>query len=155
MIELTQGKFAVVDEADYEMVMAEGPWYARQNKRNWYASRNIHGGNRTSTMHQLITGYALTDHINQNGLDNRRINLRSSTVALNCRNQRVQVNSTSGYTGVSFDKSRGLWQSYVTRNRKMIALGRYATPEEAYLAREVYIERTNWLSEEVEPGSGL
>ena len=84
-------------------------------------------------MHRLIMGGAFVDHIDGNGLNNRRSNLRPVTVQQNAWNQRGHGGS-SAYKGVSFDRETGLWRAYYTKDRKRIFLGRYPTEEEAALS---------------------
>ena len=139
VIPLTQGKFVIVDPEDYETVMATGPWYAARNGRNWYAGKNVTIGRddqgrrmrHSLKMHTLITGFSLVDHINRNGLDNRRLNLREATRSLNNRNRSLQSNNTSGWTGVQ--KSHNRWRAVINFQGKR-HLGCYDTPEEAYAA---------------------
>jgi len=76
-------------------------------------------------MHRQIIhvpeGYVI-DHINGNGLDNRKANLRPATVAQNAWNSKKR-NPRSGYKGVCFDKDKGLWRAAIVCNRKRIHLG--------------------------------
>ena len=79
-IELTQGKLAIVDDEDFESVN-QFKWYAIRGKTTYYAQRSIQRkGKRSSIyMHRLIldTPFDMdSHHINGNGLDNRRCNLR-------------------------------------------------------------------------------
>lgn len=60
-------------------------------------------------MHTLITGYRQTDHVNGNGLDNRRANLREATTAENGRNV-PKLRGVSRFKGVSWHKARSRWQ---------------------------------------------
>lgn len=145
VVPLTQGKFAIVDPEDYEAVMTMGSWFTHREKHNWYAWVNKKG--TVTKMHKFLTGYELVDHANRNGLDNRRVNLRDSTPALNCRNTRLHVNNKSGYPGVSFNKAREKWYASITRKGRTIGLGYHLSPEEANAARVAYIERTNWYAE--------
>lgn len=129
-IPLTQGEVAIVDADDFEWLMSMGSWNLRRNKSGgMYAKRNV-WVSRTSCitllMHRVITGADLTDHINGNGLDNRRANLRTATVAQNLANARCR--NPSGFKGVSPHARK--WKAMCNRQY----LGLYATAEEAALA---------------------
>lgn len=83
------------------------------------------------------------DHINGCGLDNRIDNLRLITQIGNNRNKRRSSRgSSSGYTGVTFDKSKGKWKAHIQVLGKHINLGLFSLKEDAYKARlsanEVY-----------------
>ena len=90
-------------------------------------------------MHRLIAGTPRgmeTDHINGNGLDNRRSNLRIATPSQNSANtgKPKRPNGerhTSQFKGVSWDKSRGKWQAKITVARKCRNLGRYEVEADA------------------------
>jgi hypothetical protein len=73
------------------------------------------------------------DHVNGDGLDNRRENLRVATHAQNASNRGVRVNNTSGFKGVHANHSgRGKqWFAYITTNYKRQHLGMFGTAEEA------------------------
>ena len=96
-----------------------------------YAARR--NGNKTMQMHRYIIqapSEMEVDHINGNKLDNRRCNLRLVTRTQNNANRGIASNNTSGYKGVSWNKSLNLWMVYVKLNRKRIV--KYAkTKEEA------------------------
>ena len=76
------------------------------------------------------------DHINHNGLDNRKCNLRICNTQQNAMNKITPKNNTSGHIGVSFDKTRNKWMAYIKLNGRMKNLGRYNSYEEAVAARE-------------------
>lgn len=86
--------------------------------------------------HQIIgkpeKGYEV-DHKNRDRLDNRLCNLRIITHHQNCMNMSKPSNNTSGYKGVSWNKNRNKWVSYINFNNKRITLGYYDTPEQAAL----------------------
>jgi len=127
VIELTQYKFALVDDADYD-ALAAVKWCANTQPHTTYAVRGSEG--RTVQMHRLITAApkgVQVDHINGDGLDNRRDNLRLCTHAENQRNQRVQAHS-SKYKGVSWDTRDGKWRSQITIDGRKKNLG-YFTDE--------------------------
>lgn len=120
-----------MDDEDFDLVN-QYAWYgcARQNIQ--YARTNILKNGRRSTidMHRLILpGVKMVDHINRNGLDNQRKNLRSATRSQNRANSITPVNNTSGYKGVVAMPS-GRWKAQITGD----SLGTYATKEEAALA---------------------
>lgn len=74
------------------------------------------------------------DHINGIRNDNRIENLRECSNAQNSQNSAIPSSNTSGYMGVSFDKTRSAWMAYIKLNRKFINLGRYETPKLAHAA---------------------
>jgi hypothetical protein len=74
------------------------------------------------------------DHINGDRVDNRFCNLQEATPTENRRNSRKRVNNTSGYKGVSWDSTKGLWKARITVGRKEKFLGRFSSPERAYIA---------------------
>ena len=129
-ISLSQGRVAIIDDDDYER-LSRWKWHARKNGRNWYAQRSerrIKGKQRTIMMHREILGLTFSDglqidHINRNGLDNRRLNMRFSTRGENMRNGRKHINNTSGYIGVCWSKSTDRWQAYIRVDGKGIYLG--------------------------------
>jgi hypothetical protein len=76
------------------------------------------------------------DHIDGNGLNNRISNLRLVSHKANLRNQRMRSSNTSGFTGVSFVKGRGLWEAHIGGcNGKKKTLGQFANKADAIAAR--------------------
>jgi len=69
------------------------------------------------------------DHVDGNGLNNQKANLRVASHAENCANRRINRNNTSGFKGVSKNKER--WQAYIRVAYRQIHLGYFDTPEEA------------------------
>jgi hypothetical protein len=84
-------------------------------------------------MHQVILGRsdAEPDHINRNGLDNQRGNLRPSTSAQNKYNARKRKVSISPYKGVTLDRERGKWRARIVIDGRQISLGYFDTQEQA------------------------
>lgn len=76
------------------------------------------------------------DHKDRNRRNNKMTNLRCATDSQNGANAIRPVNNTSGFKGVSFDKSTGKWMVYIMKNRIQRALGRYDTAELAAAAYE-------------------
>lgn len=135
-IELTQGKVAMVDDADYEW-LNQFKWCASWSGNLVYAMRQMKqpdGRFRHTKMHRLILGVAAgvqVDHIDCNGLNNVRANLRAATNQDNQHNKTMYSNNTSGFKGVSWHKHRQLWYAQIRLNGKTISLGYFSTREEA------------------------
>lgn len=136
-IPLTQGKFALVDDADYEW-LSQWKWCAWKNQAgNFYAIRNAprtDGKRRTIRMHQVIMGTlgkVLTDHRDGEGLNNQRHNLRTCTPCQNVRNQRKHRDGGSKYKGVHWDSARAQWAAKIYVDGRTVALGRYKSEEVA------------------------
>jgi hypothetical protein len=131
-IELTQGLFALVDDETFDR-LNEVNWYAHRERKNIYALRKFQG--EILKMHRVIMnapeGFDV-DHINGNGLDNRRCNLRIVTRKQNRRNTNKKANGcTSKYRGVCWDASRGNWMAYINNDSGRKYLGRFADEVEA------------------------
>ena len=103
------GRAALVDDDDYGLVVAY-VWYlyedARRNAGPYaFASvRRPDGRHSMIYMHKLITGWPRTDHINHNGLDNQRHNLRPATGSQNQANRKLTEGGTSQFKGVYWDR---------------------------------------------------
>lgn len=106
------------------------------DKKNAYIHRVV----MARVLNRTLLRSERVDHINGNGLDNRRENLRVCTHAQNMRNQNRVVNATSKYKGVSF--YRGWWHSRLTYNYKSVYIGKYDNEYDAMLA---YNEKANEL----------
>lgn len=133
-IPLTQGKVAIVDDEDFEL-LNQYKWVAHWNGRNWYARGS--NGKPQLYMHRFILKARRgrwVDHINSNGLDNRRSNIRTCSPVQNNQNQRIKVGGTSKYKGVSYDKINKKWRASINVKKRFINLGRFKTEIEAATA---------------------
>ena len=136
-IPLTQGKFALVDDEDYDYLM-QWKWTLLGGK---YAHRKIRIGKRiynkstTIIMHRLIAktpdGYH-TDHINGDTFDNRKENLRICKARENLRNQKTRSSiKSSKFKGVYYSKVSKKWVAQITNDFGMQYLGLHETQESA------------------------
>lgn len=133
-IKLTQGKFALVDDEDYEF-LSQWKWRTSKRPRNFYAIRDqwdpVQKKQIRIHMHRLLLnppdGFE-TDHRDGNGLNNQRYNLRVSTHQQNCQNQSIVRNKKSKFKGVTFTKN-----AYEARifSSKVVYLGRFQDEVEA------------------------
>lgn len=127
ILQLTQGKFAIIDNCDYEK-LNQYKWFAVNLAANyWYAVRKIGKWphQKTVFMHRFIlsvpNGFE-TDHKNHNGLDNRRKNLRICTIAQNSYNRKRYQKGSSKFKNVSLHKRTKKWQSRIYYKGKRIQL---------------------------------
>lgn len=123
-------RVAIVDDADVATI-AEHRWFTYRIGRTHYAMAT-HQGERIY-MHRLIMGnpYGEVDHRNNDGLNNRRSNLRVAPHALNLANQRPQVGRSSRYKGVSWNRKQNVWEAYIKVNRRKRRLGWFTSEIEA------------------------
>lgn len=134
---LSNGKgVAIVDDSDYDLVK-DYSWHIHVSSNREYARAWIDG--RREYMHRLICPAVLVDHINNNGLDNRRSNLRPASKSLNSLNSKTRSDNTSGYKGVSF--SHGKYVAEISKDGKRHYLGRFSTPEDAHAAYLTALDR--------------
>lgn len=139
-IKISQGNYAFVDDCDYEIV-SKFKWRSLVCKTNIYASGRITRGvgAKSVLMHRFILGLSSkdkieVDHINGNGLDNRRSNLRPCTRGENSRNLKKRSDNTSGYKGVCWTNDRKKWIAQIQFNGKHWRIGRFNNKIDAALA---------------------
>lgn len=135
--ETTPCTIALVD--DEFAHLAHYSWLRRFVDGRIYAERT----KDSVLMHRVILGLARgdglkVDHINGDGLDNRRANLRLATTAQNAQNQGARRASTSKHRGVSWSKTRQRWVAQATLNGRQHHLGRYHIEEEAAAAAAAF-----------------
>jgi len=132
-IPLTRGFTALVDDADFEEVVAAGPWFPRPQAHTVYCQRNVRKGadHTTQSLHAFITGTAGADHRNGNGLDNQRSNLRVASASQNSMNRRVRSDNRSGFKGVTWDDHRHHWKALIYSGGRARHIGYYDSPEDA------------------------
>jgi hypothetical protein len=141
VIPLTQGKVAIVDDADFD-ILTQWKWCAHKRGNNsWVACRNVSDGcnkRKTILMHRLILNTPKgmeTDHKNGNELDNRRDNLRICTTAQNQQNRHLlQDGKSSLFKGVSYRKLSKNWGAWIRVNGHLLNLGHFIDEVKAALA---------------------
>lgn len=150
LIPLTQGKFAMVDDEDFEE-LSQVRWYAARDGKTFYAFRKVRidartgaQRQRTVSMHKALTGLPVTDHRDGNGLNNQRANLRDGRM-FNNRNRPLRRDSLTGLKGVHRDKQSGRWIAKIEPAGGRRYLGRFTSKEDAAraydaAARELYGE---------------
>lgn len=130
LIKLTQNKETIIDDEDYEY-LSQFKWY--YNSR--YAMRNnLNIKGQKLLLHRIIINCPTNkqvDHINGNTLDNRKSNLRICSNIENRRNQKRQLNKTSIYKGVYWNKKDQRWKTQIGFNNKRIYLGNFKNEIEA------------------------
>ncbi len=137
-IPLTRGYVALVDDEDAGLSGLK--WSADVSRGTVYAIRRSYtadGRVTTERLHRVVVHAKSgdhVDHVNGNGLDNRRSNLRVATYRQNAENQGRRKGNTSGFKGVSRD-ARNPNMPWVARlrsgNGRRIHVGSYASPEDA------------------------
>lgn len=143
IINLTKNQIALIDDEDYDLV-SQYRWYAAKKRNTWYAATTIWGNGKDTKqyllMHRLIakpTGKSIVDHIDRNGLNNQKNNLRICTNSLNLRNCPRTRQGRSGYRGVT-SLPRDRWLARINHDGKHLRIGMYTDKEEAARAYDVY-----------------
>lgn len=135
-------RVALVDDEDYDLVMQyrwriserihkparrpDGPYALTQVTRNHWQTVIL--------MHNLIMGAKGIDHIDHDGLNNQRYNLRPADLSQNQANRRPTLTGTSPYKGVSWSRQRRLWHAAITVRGSRRHLGEFSNEENAALA---------------------
>jgi len=129
-IALTQGKFAIVDDDDYEW-LNQWKWCAAKDGDTYYAVRHSPKSGKLIRMHrevmQALPGMQI-HHKNHNGLDNRKSNLELCDTAQNQWNQR---RISEKQVGVSWHKQIKRWVARIRHRGRRINVGTFQTKEEA------------------------
>ncbi len=134
-IPLTRGRFVKVDPEDY-LWLSQFRWCCKLNADTCYAIRHIQVAGRWKRiyMHRQIMATPpglVCDHVNHDGLDNRKHNLRNCTAAQNNANRRSAPTASSQYVGVSWDKRRRIWVVHIKKHGVPKYLGQFEDEEDA------------------------
>lgn len=124
----------IVDDSDYNDVSLK-PWYYLKGSTSRTSYIYTKNAKETIYLHRFLmkpNKGEIIDHINGNGLDNRRENLRICTHSQNKMNR--QANTGRNFKGVTFDKKekrRKKWRAFIVKNGKCKTIGHYFTEIEA------------------------
>jgi hypothetical protein len=132
-IKLTQNKYALVDDKDFDY-LNQFKWCFHDN----YAVRSQYNKKSKTEkqilMHRIILKTPknkITDHIDGNGLNNQRKNLRICTQSGNRINSKISSHNTTGFKGVRWCEDHKKYRSYLTLNKKVYHLEHFLTKEKA------------------------
>lgn len=135
-LKLSPTEIALIDEADKDLI-SPFKWYPSRGKWGTYAKAHVKGfrPRRKIYMHRLIMGLSFgdkrfVDHVNHNGLDNRRCNLRICSNAQNQYNQ-LAGTGTSRFKGVCWFKALGKWHAQIKLNYRTLHVGYFDDEIEA------------------------
>lgn len=135
------GNYALVDDADYDW-LNQWKWTAKKSGNTFYAERGIGiKGTRKVVcikMHRMVLGLISPkdygDHVDGNGLNNQRANIRKCSAKENTRNRRPYTGRTSKYKGVSCCPPGRKWVAKIGYNNKELRLGSFLSETDAALA---------------------
>lgn len=135
---------ALIDSADIPLVEGRR-WSTNRKDRNCYVYHQSYDGGIKTTeyLHRTIANPSpdeVVDHINHNGLDNRRKNLRVCSHAENVWNSNPnRQNTSSKFVGVSWHKARNNWRAVITENGRSKHIGSFQSEEDAAAAYDQYV----------------
>lgn len=135
IIPLTKGLVAIVDPEDAELATLN--WCASNTGKRWYALRQENGVR--IYLHRAIMGLdgPRVDHIDGNGLNNRRSNLRHATNSQNLANAGKRRHNTSGFKGVMWYAPSNKWRAEIRFNNRSTHLGYFGSAEAAARAYDM------------------
>lgn len=131
---LTQGKIAIVDDEDYDRLM-QYKWCYSSTIGYAVSRERIDGVKHSLLMHRMVMNAPkelVTDHINMNKLDNRKVNLRLCTRSENNRNMSpTRLNNKSGYKGVYKPRDSEKWACNIRKDNVSRYLGVFESKHDA------------------------
>lgn len=132
----------LIDEDDYEKCK-QFKWYigssGKHRKYYAYSVSRIDGKRRVFALHRFIMGEPIgkeIDHINHNGLDNRRCNLSIVSKQQNRQNMRIPSNNKTGHVGVNYNERLNKYIAKIQHKGKTIHIGCYQNIDDAVKARK-------------------
>lgn len=142
-INLTKGYSTTIDDTDADLAGLKWRVGIYKTSNTQYAIRSIPETKKTMFLHRVIleriTGCPLldgetVDHIDGNGLNNLRSNLRIATTSQNMKNRSEYSNSPTGLKGVfkNPDSKNRIWKTAIRVNGKSVYLGTFYSVIEAH-----------------------
>lgn len=134
IIKLTQNKICQVDDEDFEL-LSQIKWHANKSRNTFYAKSSEYG-----PMHKFLLSpnnpKIQIDHIDGNGLNNQRSNLRLATNAENAANRgkTTRANLTSKYKGVYYNKKTKKYYASVKKHGKVVFSKSFLLEKDAAIA---------------------
>ncbi len=141
-----RGRVALVDDEDYELVMQYRWWVQERttpgHRSGPYARTDAgkYPVRQALFMHNLLAG-PRPDHIDGDGLNNQRANLRPATAGQNGVNKRKRTRATSRYVGVSWNRMQKKWHARITSEGLTRSLGYFSSQEDAARAYDAAARR--------------
>lgn len=140
-VPLTQGYEAIIDAEDVPLIDGR-PWYAKVARKKNGSIARVYAVTKVQKvavfMHREILRAPVSslevDHIDSDGLNNRRANLRLVTVSENQMNRKISISNSSGYKGVCWNKRDKFWRAAITKGKVKTWLGNFRTAEDAAAA---------------------
>ncbi len=133
-------EYAIVDKADLALVSGY-TWslVTQPHKKKGplkYVVAPIPGQwRKTARMHRVVMGVVgseKVDHVDENGLNNRRRNLRRTNSSQNAANRLApNANNTSGFKGVVYDRIGRTWRAQVRLKGRAISIGSFSSAQQA------------------------
>jgi hypothetical protein len=145
-------KYAMlVDDDIYEKMVACGTWYAKfiSDGNAIYARRpKIYAHRLAAVFYGILKSLRdplEIDHMNHNGLDNTRKNLRAVTHEENQRNRPKQRWGTSKFKGVFWNRREKYWTAQITISGHTIRLGSFKNEIDAAIAYDIEARKFGYL----------
>lgn len=136
LIPLTQGKFAKVDDEDYDYLM-QWKWQARKPSKecySYYGKRRRDKKTEHIYLHREIMKAPKNrdvDHADGDGLNCQKYNLRICSETENARNRIKRNLASSKYKGVYWCKSRNRWRPSIMTLKRRVYFGRFINEDDA------------------------
>lgn len=132
-----KGLMAIIDDTDEDLtVLRWRPQVHRghENVYAWSGKRALHREIMSRMVGRHLTRTEYVDHINGDGLDNRRSNLRMATHSQNMSNRRPARSGTSRYLGIWWDSQKSRWRGEARQGPTRLHIGYFTDEVEAACA---------------------